>query len=48
MTQREAYEECVKMAIENHWLATSNELVEGGFDNQTNFIQLLKDWKEQK
>jgi hypothetical protein len=45
MTQREAYNECVKMARENGWLAAYNALVEDGFDEATDFITLLKGWQ---
>lgn len=45
--QRIAYEACVVLAVDQHWLATANELIEGGFDNKTDFISLLENWKKQ-
>lgn len=45
MTQREAYDACVKLAIQNNWGATACALVEDGFDEVIDFLSLYHKWK---
>jgi hypothetical protein len=46
--QFEAWKACVEYAKQHHWWAVYHALSEDGPDDITDFVTLLKEWKESK